>query len=1068
MKKILWTLIGLILIIKVFAQAPQSFQYQAVIRDATGNVLQSQSVNLRLSIIPISAVGVAEYVETHLSTTNTFGIVSLSVGNGTVVTGNFSTINWGASSHYIKVEADPTGGTSYLDMGTTQLLSVPYAINSLSATQADNATNANYATVAGTANYVGGTGIDITGSTVVNTAPDQTLILNQGGSTTVTGNYPNFTISSADNNTTYSAGSGLSLSGTTFDNTAPDQTVTLTQGGATTISGTYPNFTISSVDNNTTYSAGSGLSLSGTTFENTAPDQAVTLTQGGATTISGTYPNFTISSTDLNSGTPGGLNKTIQYNNSGVFGGNANFIWDNSNERLGIGTASPLGRVVVQGSATALATEPLFEVKNKAGQTVFVVYEDSVNVFVNDDAIQSNRGGFAVSGRNNTKALTHNYLKVTPDKTRIFLNEDVASDGFAVIGINSGGNKDYLNVSVDTMEVINPSQPRILWYPTKEAFLTGRVFIENRDSVGINSFASGFESKAIGRQSQALGYKAISRGNYSTAIGKNAVAKSINSFAFGDHSIAANQDAYSFGAYAEATGIGSFAFGYVGRDSLGPTGVVTRASGNYSFAFGLGSQASAEGAIAFGAGDSATGLYSLSMGYKNKSTDWYSTSMGAYTRSTGFVATSMGYRTIASGYFSTALGFGSIASGQNSFAMGYETMSNGFFTTAMGWQSVASGECGLSTGYQTEANGSYSVAMGFRTKANAQSSTAFGDGSIANGIWSTAMGVNTIANGMFSTALGSSTHSRGVSSIAMGQSTYANSYNSFVAGRYNDTTSSSASSWIGTDPLFVIGNGSGNLSRSNALTVLKNGFVGIGTIAPPARLSVVSVGSNPSIPNTTSTGILRIGISSSEGLDIGKMASGSFAAWLQSGLAGIIADPLSLQPSGGNVGIGTTTPVYQLQLSTDNAAKPSTNTWTIASDERLKKDITTFNDGLDVLLKINPVKYKYNGLAGMPTDGENIGILAQEIQKIAPYTVGVFKYSVGNLGDRNGAKNETEYLSFNSHALTFVTINAIKELKKLNDMQVEKNEILVKENTEQKILINNLIERIEKLESKIK
>ena len=110
--------------------------------------------------------------------------------------------------------------------------------------------------------YTAGTGLSLVGTTFNNTAPDQTVTLTQGGSTTITGTYPNFTISSTD--TTYSAGTGLSLVGTTFNNTAPDQTVTLTQGGATTISGTYPNFTISST--NTTYSAGTGMSLVGTTF----------------------------------------------------------------------------------------------------------------------------------------------------------------------------------------------------------------------------------------------------------------------------------------------------------------------------------------------------------------------------------------------------------------------------------------------------------------------------------------------------------------------------------------------------------------------------------------------------------------------------------------------------------------------------------------------------------------------------------------------------------------------------------------------------------------------------------
>jgi len=99
-----------------------------------------------------------------------------------------------------------------------------------------------------------------------------------------------------DGGQVYTAGSGLGLSGNEFTNTAPDQTVSLTGAGTTSVSGTYPNFTITGAG--TTYTAGSGLSLNGTEFANTAPDQTVALTGAGATSISGTYPNFTITSTD--------------------------------------------------------------------------------------------------------------------------------------------------------------------------------------------------------------------------------------------------------------------------------------------------------------------------------------------------------------------------------------------------------------------------------------------------------------------------------------------------------------------------------------------------------------------------------------------------------------------------------------------------------------------------------------------------------------------------------------------------------------------------------------------------
>ena len=144
--------------------------------------------------------------------------------------------------------------------------------------------------------YTAGTGLSLVGTEFTNTAPDQTVILTGSGATTITGTYPNFTISSTDTNTTYTAGTGLSLVGTTFNNTAPDLTVSLTGSGATTVSGIYPSFTISSTD--TTFSAGTGLSLVGTTFNNTAPDQIVSLTGTGATTVTGTYPNFTIYSTN--------------------------------------------------------------------------------------------------------------------------------------------------------------------------------------------------------------------------------------------------------------------------------------------------------------------------------------------------------------------------------------------------------------------------------------------------------------------------------------------------------------------------------------------------------------------------------------------------------------------------------------------------------------------------------------------------------------------------------------------------------------------------------------------------
>jgi trimeric autotransporter adhesin len=128
MKKIAVTLFSLTLFIAAVAQVPQSFKYQSVARNASGNPVASANIGVRISIHELTATGTVVYKETHTAVTNTFGLFTISVGGGTVVSGNFSTIAWGTGSKFIEVEADFAGGTSYTSMGVSQLLSVPYAL----------------------------------------------------------------------------------------------------------------------------------------------------------------------------------------------------------------------------------------------------------------------------------------------------------------------------------------------------------------------------------------------------------------------------------------------------------------------------------------------------------------------------------------------------------------------------------------------------------------------------------------------------------------------------------------------------------------------------------------------------------------------------------------------------------------------------------------------------------------------------------------------------------------------------------------------------------------------------
>ncbi len=112
-----------------WAQAPQKFNYQGVARNAAGAPLASTALGLRLTIHDGSASGAVLYQETHLAGTNAYGLFNVPVGAGAVVSGVFSTIAWGTGDKYLQVEVDPAGGSSYTDLGASQLLSVPFALN---------------------------------------------------------------------------------------------------------------------------------------------------------------------------------------------------------------------------------------------------------------------------------------------------------------------------------------------------------------------------------------------------------------------------------------------------------------------------------------------------------------------------------------------------------------------------------------------------------------------------------------------------------------------------------------------------------------------------------------------------------------------------------------------------------------------------------------------------------------------------------------------------------------------------------------------------------------------------
>ena len=112
------------------AQAPQGIPYQAVARNSSGVILVSQLIRVRFTIHDLTSGGATLYQETFNPTTTAQGLFNVNVGTGSVVSGTFSSINWGTNAKYLQVELDPTGGTSYINMATTQMMSVPYSLYS--------------------------------------------------------------------------------------------------------------------------------------------------------------------------------------------------------------------------------------------------------------------------------------------------------------------------------------------------------------------------------------------------------------------------------------------------------------------------------------------------------------------------------------------------------------------------------------------------------------------------------------------------------------------------------------------------------------------------------------------------------------------------------------------------------------------------------------------------------------------------------------------------------------------------------------------------------------------------
>ncbi|MBI1342048.1 MAG: hypothetical protein GC171_03830 [Terrimonas sp.] len=341
----------------------------------------------------------------------------------------------------------------------------------------------------------------------------------------------------------------------------------------------------------------------------------------------------------------------------------------------------------------------------------------------------------------------------------------------------------------------------------------------------------------------------------------------------------------------------------------------------------------------------ATGFTSLATGSGTTASGAFSTAMGNTTTSSGNYSMAIGLNSSSSGEGAFAAGGTSKAEGSFSIALGKFTIASGKSSIALGESSVASANYSFTAGYEANTAGLYSSSIGYHTSASGAKSIALGSETIASGEASIAIGYKTRASGVFSTSFGLFTEASGEGSFAAGGYTNAHSYLSTAIGLKN-IGGGNPKTWIETDPLFEIGNG--RAETRNALTVLKNGNMGIGTNKPIVKLQITE-GTDASL---SSGGFFVIGDKQGENLvfDNNEIMARK----------NVQPSILFLQHNGGDVFVG-------------GAVVHS-------SDIRLKQDIASLPYGLKEILQLNPVTYHWK--SNPNASQRSIGLIAQEVQPV--------------------------------------------------------------------------------------
>jgi len=517
---------------------------------------------------------------------------------------------------------------------------------------------------------------------------------------------------------------------------------------------------------------------------------------------------------------------------------------------------------------------------------------------------------------------------------------------------------------------------RMMWYPGKAAFRVGYVdgVNWNKDSIGKYSLASGYDTRAKGDFSTALGLSTIARGFNSTSIGQNTVA-----------------------------------------------------TGNAAIAMGIGSIASQVNATAMGNNTIASGQVSTSMGSGAVASGDYSTAMGVATTASGNYSTAVGYLTTASGLYTTSFGVASEAIADGSASMGYVTKARSANSLVVGIYNDT-----------TTTNRLFEVGNGTANNARANAMTVLVNGNVGVGLVNPLEKLHVVGNIRSTTLAGVGTRLASVDANG--------TFTNIAAGINGQVLSmvAGAPSWINNTAWSTLGNSFTNAAtnfigttdandfvlrtaNTERMRIMAGGNVGIGTNNPVKQTEIVGAASATPVTLVIAN---RGGFGPAAMEFVSDYGFGSQwrPGYIRSNDVGSFTGSLEFYTNGTGAGnlYGN---VKGLEVR-NGVTYTATGTVSSFSDERIKNNVQAFTGGLDIIQQINPVSFYYNSQSPFQTDKMQVGVLAQELEKVAPYMV-----------DKNVTKDFDDLRSVNNQAYIFLLINAVKEQQK----QLEEQRKMIEE-----------------------